>query len=122
MATHSIILAWRIPWTKEPGKLQSIGLHSVCLVPGLQSLTQAWLWGSTGAALPNAHTSHHATATLKITSFNSFLDISLGNDFLTPKVEWTHETSSNFLLLQRKPATGQKGLPLNGRKYRKSYS
>ena len=25
MATHSSILAWRIPWTKEPGGLQSIG-------------------------------------------------------------------------------------------------
>ena len=25
MATHSGILAWRIPWTKEPGWLQSIG-------------------------------------------------------------------------------------------------
>ena len=25
MATHSSILAWRIPWTKEPGKLQSMG-------------------------------------------------------------------------------------------------
>ena len=24
MATHSSSLAWRIPWTKEPGKLQSI--------------------------------------------------------------------------------------------------
>ena len=24
MATHSSILAWRIPWTKEPGGLQSI--------------------------------------------------------------------------------------------------
>ena len=23
MATHSIILAWRIPWTEEPGGLQS---------------------------------------------------------------------------------------------------
>ena len=28
MATHSSILAWRIPWTEEPGKLQSIGLQS----------------------------------------------------------------------------------------------
>ena len=26
MATHSSILAWRIPWTKEPGRLQSMGL------------------------------------------------------------------------------------------------
>ena len=25
MATHSGILAWRIPWTEEPGGLQSIG-------------------------------------------------------------------------------------------------
>jgi len=24
MATHSSILAWRIPWTKEPGRLQSM--------------------------------------------------------------------------------------------------
>ena len=29
MATHSSILAWRIPWTEEPGKLQSIVLHRV---------------------------------------------------------------------------------------------
>ena len=26
MATHSSILAWRIPWTEEPGRLQSMGL------------------------------------------------------------------------------------------------
>ena len=25
MATHSSNLAWRIPWTEEPGRLQSIG-------------------------------------------------------------------------------------------------
>ena len=29
MATHSSILAWRIPWTEEPGGLQSIGSHRV---------------------------------------------------------------------------------------------
>ena len=29
MATHSNILAWRIPWTEEPGGLQSIGLQRV---------------------------------------------------------------------------------------------
>ena len=27
MATHSTILAWRIPWTEEPGGLQSMGSH-----------------------------------------------------------------------------------------------
>ena len=29
MATHSSILAWRIPWTQEPGGLQSIGSQRV---------------------------------------------------------------------------------------------
>ena len=28
MATHSSILAWRVPWTEEPGGLQSMGLQS----------------------------------------------------------------------------------------------
>ena len=27
MANHSSILAWRIPWTEEPGGLQSMGLQ-----------------------------------------------------------------------------------------------
>ena len=29
MATHSSTLAWKIPWTKEPGRLQSMGLPRV---------------------------------------------------------------------------------------------
>ena len=29
IATHSSILAWRIPWTEEPGRLQSIGSQRV---------------------------------------------------------------------------------------------
>ena len=29
IATHSSILAWRIPWTKEPGRLQSMELQTV---------------------------------------------------------------------------------------------
>ena len=29
IATHSSLLAWRIPWTREPGGLQSIGLQRV---------------------------------------------------------------------------------------------
>ena len=29
MTTHSSILAWRIPWTEEPGRLQSMGSHRV---------------------------------------------------------------------------------------------
>jgi len=29
MATYSRILAWKIPWTEEPGRLQSMGLQRV---------------------------------------------------------------------------------------------
>ena len=29
MATHSSILAWKIPWTEEPGRLQSVGSQTV---------------------------------------------------------------------------------------------
>ena len=29
VATHSSLLAWRIPWTEEPGGLQSMGLQRV---------------------------------------------------------------------------------------------
>ena len=29
MVTHSSILVWKIPWTEEPGRLQSMGLQRV---------------------------------------------------------------------------------------------
>ena len=29
MATHSSILAWEIPWTEEPGEIQSLGMQRV---------------------------------------------------------------------------------------------
>ena len=29
MATHSSILAWKVPWTEEPGGLQSVGSQRV---------------------------------------------------------------------------------------------
>ena len=32
MATHSRVLAWRIPWTEEPGGLQSMGSHTRMLL------------------------------------------------------------------------------------------
>ena len=43
MATHSSILAWRIPWREEPSRLQSIGL-------------QSWTWLSD---LAHTHTHTH---------------------------------------------------------------
>jgi len=44
MATHSSILAWRIPWTEKPGRLQSIGSHRVQIQLKLLSAhTYDWL-------------------------------------------------------------------------------
>ena len=39
MATHSSILAWEIPWTEEPGRLQSMGLQSQTQLSDFYSLT-----------------------------------------------------------------------------------
>ena len=38
MATHSSNLAWRIPWTEEPGRLQSMGLQSQARLSKYHSL------------------------------------------------------------------------------------
>ena len=32
MATHSSILAWKIPWTEEPGRLQSVGCKELGMI------------------------------------------------------------------------------------------
>ena len=47
MATHLSVLAWKIPWTEEPGRLQSMGSQSPARLPahrngfwGLSSLTR----------------------------------------------------------------------------------
>ena len=45
MATRSSILAWNIPWTEEPGGLQSMGLQRVghSLAHGTLPLQGAWV-------------------------------------------------------------------------------
>ena len=44
MATHSSILAWRTPWTEEPGWLQSIELRVVCdWITEHNTWREAWL-------------------------------------------------------------------------------
>ena len=46
MATHSSILAWRIPWTEEPGRLQSMRSQRVrhnLVTKSPPSLTMDWL-------------------------------------------------------------------------------
>ena len=40
IATHSSIIAWKIPWTEEPGRLQPTGLQRV----GHDCVTSLWSW------------------------------------------------------------------------------
>ena len=46
MATHSGTLAWKIPWTEEPGGLQSVGLQRV-RHEGVTSLSVFTFFGRT---------------------------------------------------------------------------
>ena len=56
MATHSSILAWEIPWTEEPGGLQSMGWQRV----GHDSI-------HTHTQHTHTHTHTHPFLTLRIT-------------------------------------------------------
>ena len=56
MATHSSTLAWRIPWTEEPGRLQSIGL---------QGQTQLSDWYPNTHTHTHTHFLHHTQVTLQ---------------------------------------------------------
>ena len=40
VATHTSILAWKIPWTEEPGKLQSMGSQRVRYIMDMQIFKQ----------------------------------------------------------------------------------
>ena len=58
IATHSGILAWRIPWTEESGGLQSMGLHSQT---GLKGLSTAHLQALRGQLWGEGHYSTYHT-------------------------------------------------------------
>ena len=54
MATHSSILAWRIPWTKEPGGLQSMGSQRIGYA---RTHRELMVWGFAllgGREIPNS--------------------------------------------------------------------
>ena len=63
MATHFSILAWRIPWTEEPGELQSMGSQRVRhdwalmhtrVLSSVQSLSRVWLFATPWTAARQA--------------------------------------------------------------------
>ena len=73
MATHSIILAWRIPWTEEPGGPQSMGLQRADMT---DRTTTAYMYTHTHT---HAHT-HACFCTLPEANRKSVTQLfSLGN-------------------------------------------
>ena len=60
MATHSSLLAWRIPWTEDPGELQSMGSQRVgpdwatdtVRSPPLRLLTRVFISGTAALSTP----------------------------------------------------------------------
>ena len=69
MATHSSILAWRIPWTEEPGGLQSMGRKESDTTEGLSTFRQQWdhvilnLYGSLNLVWVELLNSHNQVPT-----------------------------------------------------------
>jgi len=53
MATHSSLLAWRIPWTEEPGRLQSIWSQSRARLTLLSMQAGTLVQNSTQISFPS---------------------------------------------------------------------
>ena len=110
MATHRSILAWEIPWTEEPGGLQSMGLQ--------KSLT----WLSTEKAMAT----HSSTLAWKIPwmekpgRLQSMGSLWVGHDWATSLSLFTHALEKEMathssILAWRIPGTGEPGgLPSMG--------
>ena len=77
MAIHSSILAWEIPWTEEPGGLQSIGLQRA------------------RHDLATEHTHTHVWRQLAIYAYLTYLLIFINSIFLNSKFK---NSSEDFLL------------------------
>ena len=85
MANHSSILAWRIPWTKDPGRLQSTGSQRVghdwatslslsLSFSSAQSLSPVWLFATPWTAARQASLSiTNSRSSLKLTSIESLM-------------------------------------------------
>ena len=73
MATHSSILAREIPWTEEPGGLQSMGLQSWMRLSVVQSLSHVWLFVTPWTATHQAFLSFISRSLLRLLSIESVM-------------------------------------------------
>ena len=70
MATHSSVLAWRIPWIEEPGGLQSMGFHRVGHNLGTKPPSPCWsCQGQQGVLAARLQLSSTAVPTAQMSSW-----------------------------------------------------
>ena len=91
MATHSSILAWRLPWTEEPGGIQSMGSQRV---------------GHDGSDLAAAEAAAAAAEGEKVEAVTDFIFLS---SKITADSDCSHEIKRH-LLLGRKAMTNLDGV------------
>ena len=119
MATHSSILAWRIPWTEEPGGLQSMGLprvghdwvtkatHPTWKAKGYTKI-QNWLKMYPGIEMLSHGSLWYGRETLlRVTNSFLFWPCCTACRILVPTWDWTQALRSG----NRVPATGPSGNP-----------
>ena len=105
MATHSSILAWKIPWTEEPSRLQSMGSHRVRHDWATNTHTHthgyhylgfaAVVWGFIEfSSAPGKSELSGTVCAIKITRTHLWLEV-----VLSPFVLTCYQTGGNFFLL-----------------------
>ena len=70
MATHSSILAWRIPWTEEPGGLQSMVHKESDMTEQRSTYTNSFSWTVLLCPFPIVGTSIKYLTSLKLQLFH----------------------------------------------------
>ena len=83
MATHSSILAWKIPWTEEPGRLQSIGSQRVrhsWVTEHTQTQTWVRRWFLLGHGSTGVNTSRKRKLETKGWAWELALGLSVGRE------------------------------------------
>ena len=92
MASHSSILAWRIPWTEEPGGVQSIGLQRVRHDCAANTCTLGFP-GSTSGKEPTRQRRRHKTQVRSLSQEDPLKKgMASHSSILVWRMSWTEES------------------------------
>ena len=92
MATHSSTLAWKIPWTEEPGRLESKGSDKAMVFPVVMYGCESWTIKKTESRITDA---------FEVLCWRRLL-----------RVPWTTRKSNQSILKEINPENSLEGLML----------